>query len=519
MLDQALKQQLVTIFADLQADYLLEVTADPNHPNRAEMTGMMGDVAATSDRITFREVSGTGLSLRLFKGEVALSVTFRAIPTGHEFTTLLLLILNADSKGKNLPDAQLIGRIRNLKGGVTVRSYISLTCTNCPDVVQAINLLSIYNPNIQHEIVDGALNPDEVKAIGVQAVPTLYAGEKLLSVGRASLAELIEKLENSLGTAQSEMPATERHYDVVVAGGGPAGVSAAIYSARKGLKVAIVADRIGGQVLETMGIENLISVAHTSGKKLGGDLRSHLEEYAIDVLDNRKIRSFNVESGIKQIETSYNETILSPALIIATGAQWRKLNVPGESDYIGSGVAFCTHCDGPFYKGKRVAVIGGGNSGLEAAIDLANIASEVTLLEFAPELKGDQVLQDKLRSMPHVTIRTNVATTEIVGNGTKVTALRLKDRQTDHEALLDLDGVFVQIGLSANSAIFRDHVEVNQIGEIVIDAHTRTSVPGVYAAGDVTTVPFKQIVIAMGEGAKASLSAFEDSIKGKLMHS
>ena len=320
--------------------------------------------------------------------------------------------------------------------------------------------------------------------------------------------------EEQYGIDEIKANAEVKEYDVIVAGGGPAGVSAAIYSARKGLRVAIVAERVGGQVKETVGIENLISVPETTGNELAGNLKTHLLRYPVDLLEHRKVEKVEVIGKQMQIITSVGEKFLAPALIIATGASWRKLNVPGEAEYIGRGVAFCPHCDGPFYKGKHVAVVGGGNSGIEAAIDLAGICSKVTVFEFMDELKADSVLQDRLKSLPNVEVFVSSQTTEVIGNGDKLTALRIKDRKTEEERLVELDGVFVQIGLSANSSVFRDIVETNRPGEIMIDAHCRTNVTGIYAAGDVSTVPYKQIIISMGEGAKAALSAFYDRVRG-----
>ncbi len=394
-----------------------------------------------------------------------------------------------------------------------VKSYISLSCTNCPDVVQAINIMSFLNPNIIHHIIDGAINQNEVDALNIQAVPSVYANNKLLHVGRSSLGELLGKIEELTGTEVKPSSGVPQNYDVIVAGGGPAGVSAAIYSARKGFKVALVAQKVGGQVTETVGIENMISVPQTTGAQLTAQLKLHLAEYPVDILENRTIKDVNVVEGQKQVSTSLGEIFTAPALIIATGASWRKLNVPGESEHIGSGVAFCTHCDGPFYKGKKVAVVGGGNSGLEAAIDLSSIATDVTVLEFMDELKGDQVLQNKLKTLPNVKIITGAETVAVEGNGS-VNGLTFKHRASGQPETLNVDGVFVQIGLKANSQPFAHLVETNRMGEIAVDAHCRTSVPGIYAAGDVSVVPYKQIIIAMGEGAKAALSAFEDKIKG-----
>lgn len=513
-LEPELKEQLRGIFAGLEAHFTLDISASLQHENRNELLELLEDVAICSDHIACRVSEGDGLQFTLFKEGLKTGITFRGIPNGHEFTSLLLAILNLDGKGKNFPDEGVCNRVKALRGPIHLTTYVSLTCTNCPDVVQALNAMTTLNPGITHEMVDGALYQGEVAAKKIQAVPSVYADGKLLHVGRGEFGELLAKLEAQYGLNDNLLETTAKQYDVIVAGGGPAGVAAAIYSARKGLRVALVAERIGGQVKETVGIENLISVPETTGSQLSDNLKTHLLQYPVDLLEQRKIETVEVAGNDKLVTTSVGEKLSATALIVATGASWRKLNVPGETDYIGRGVAFCPHCDGPFYKGKHVAVVGGGNSGVEAAIDLAGICSKVTLFEFMDELKADSVLQEKLRSLPNVEIFVHSQTTEVLGNGDKLTALRVKDRQTEEERVMELDGVFVQIGLVPNSSVFRDVVEVNRFGEIVIDAHCRTNIPGIYAAGDVSTVPFKQIIIAMGEGAKAALAAFEDRARG-----
>lgn len=516
MLEQALKDQIRSLFEGLKSNYTFKLTLSSDSAGNEELSELIHDVASCSDKINVVTTNGEKLSLTILKNGVPSSIHFRAIPNGHEFSTLLLAILNMDGIGKNIPDEVISNRIKALKGNIQVQSYISLTCTNCPDVAQALNMISILNSNIHHEIIDGAINQQEVEKLNIQAVPSVYANGELLHVGRSTLGELLSKLEEKFGTQFQASGSEVKNYDVIVAGGGPAGVSAAIYSARKGLKVAIVAEHIGGQVAETLAIENMISVPQTTGSQLVANLKTHLSEYPVDLLQNRKIEQFELIDGQKQIKTSLGETLSAPALIIATGASWRRLNVPGESKYIGLGVAFCAHCDGPFYKGKKVAVIGGGNSGLEAAIDLSAIASDVIVLEYLDELKGDQVLQDKIKEIPNIKVFTGIETQNIDGDGAKVTALQFRNRHSGEIYKTDLDGIFVQIGLSSNSQVFKNLVEVNRAGEIIIDSHCRTNIPGVYAAGDVSVVPYKQIIIAMGEGAKAALSAFEDKLKNKL---
>lgn len=517
MLDQSFKDQIRSIFEGLKSDFTFKIEVNPGHPNRTELVELLEEVASCSDKISCQVSEGESLSFSIFKGDVPSSIIFRAIPTGHEFSSLLLAMLNMDGLGKNIPDELVIKRIQSLNGQIHVQSFISLTCTNCPDVVQALNVMAILNSNIRHEIIDGGINKNEIEELNIQAVPTVYAGGGLLHVGRSDLGELLAKLEEKFGSNYKPASTEVKNFDVIVVGGGPAGVSAAIYSARKGLNVAMVSDHVGGQLNETLGIENMISVPKTTGNKMVADLRAHLKEYPIEILENRKIELVELVDGMKQVRTSMGEILMAPALVIASGASWRRLNVPGESDYIGMGVAFCAHCDGPFYKNKRVAVVGGGNSGLEAAIDLSGLATEITVLEFMHELKGDQVLQDKIKSLPNVRVITGAETLSIDGDGSKVTSIQLKDRNSGIVKQVELDGVFVQIGLVPNSQIFKDVVGVNKYGEILIDAHCRTNVPGVYAAGDVTNVPYKQIIIAMGEGSKAALTAFEDKIKDKLL--
>lgn len=516
MLDPEIIAQVRSVFSDLNAHYTLQVQADKAHESYADFISFLTAFSETSEKISITEqVSHTGaLRFSLLRNGVDTGIAYRGIPGGHEFTSLLLAVLNADGKGKNLPDEGIIRRISSLQTPIALQSYISLTCTNCPEVVQALQIMALYHKDITHELVDGALFQTEVEERKIQAVPTVFANGKQLSVGKADLALLLSKLEETFGTIPQTVVAEEKHYDVLVVGGGPSGASAAIYSVRKGLKVAVVAERIGGQVKDTVGIENLISVPYTTGTELADHLRTHMSHYPIDILEHRSIERVDFSDTTKKLYVKGGEIYTAPAVIIATGAGWRKLGVPGESKYIGRGVAFCPHCDGPFYAGKPVAVIGGGNSGVEAAIDLAGICSKVTLLEFGEELRADGVLQDKARALSNVEIFTMSQTTEVVGNEEKVTGITVKDRRTGEKRTIALDGIFVQIGLSANSAVFADAVERTPQGEIIVDAHSRTSVQGVYAAGDVTTVPYKQIIISMGEGAKAALSAFEDRIRG-----
>jgi alkyl hydroperoxide reductase subunit F len=516
MLDNDLKEQLRTIFVGLEAQYLLDISVPDRHENKDDLIVLAEDVAGTTDKISCEVHEGKYLQLKLLKNGQLTGITFRGVPTGHEFTSLLLAILNSDGKGKNRPDALVCQRVARLKGIIQLTTYVSLTCTNCPDVVQALNLMALLNPRITHEMVDGALKQEEVEALHIQAVPAVYANGQLLHVGKAGFGELLTALEAQFGLEEEERIAevVEQHFDIVVVGGGPAGSAAAIYSARKGLNVAILAENIGGQIKETVGIENIISIPYVRGEELAGHLRTHIEAYPIAIFEHRRITQIEVCGNEHILHTQNGECFVTQSVIIATGAYWRKLNVPGEAEYTGHGVAYCPHCDGPFYKNKPVAVVGGGNSGIEAAIDLAGICSKVTVFEFLDTLKADEVLQKKLKTLPNVEVFTASQTLAIEGDGEKVTGIRIKNRHTEQEETISLNGVFVQIGLLANSTPFQNVVATNASGEIEIDAHCRTSQKGIYAAGDVSSVPYKQIIISMGEGAKAALSAYEDRIKG-----
>ncbi|MDR1154110.1 MAG: alkyl hydroperoxide reductase subunit F [Bacteroidales bacterium] len=517
MLDSSLKEQVTSIFSTLSSLYTLDIYVADGHESREELIEMLEEVSSCSEKLQCRIHRGDALEFHILKDGNKTGIKFRAVPDGHEFSTFLLAILNSDGKGRNFPDEFVQNRVKALRGDINITTYVSLTCTNCPDVAQAFNMMAVIHPRIAHEIVDGAIYQEEAERLKIQGVPAVFADGEFIHSGRADFGELLSKLEAKYGTEETAASGGEiRKYDAIVVGGGPAGAAAAIYSARKGLKVAVVAERTGGQVKETVNIENLISVPLTTGSRLADDLKKHMQEYSVDIFENRTVESVELDGNTKVIHVKGGETYRTPALIIATGASWRRLGVEGENSYIGRGVAFCPHCDGPFYRGKHVAVIGGGNSGIEAAIDLAGICSKVTVFEFLEELKADKVLQEKLQSLPNVELFLNSQTTGVIGDGEKLTAIRVKDRSTEEERTVGLDGVFVQIGLKPNSAVAKDLVAVNRMGEIEIDSHCRTGVAGIYAAGDVSTAPYKQIIIAMGEGAKAALSAFEDRIRGIL---
>ncbi len=512
MLDQAMLEQLKSVFAALESSYRIVVEAQ-DHPAEKDLIGMLKDVASTSGRIELDERPVNDLRFHIERDGQPLPIRFKGVPGGHEFTTLILAILNADGKGKQ-PDEGIRKRIKALKGPIRLTSYVSDSCVNCPDVVQALNLMALIHADFTHEIVEGTHFQEEIVSRKIQGVPAVFAGEELVHVGKANMADLLEKLEAHFGF-ESTAGGEAREYDVAIIGCGPAGVAAAIYTARKGLKTAIIAENIGGQVKETKGIENFISIPYTEGPELANDLFKHLDSYPIQVLENRRVE--RIEDGPrKTLHMKGGEIVSAGALILATGATWRQLGIPGEKENIGRGVAFCPHCDGPFYKEKPVIVVGGGNSGVEAAIDLAGICSYVTLIEFAEELKADGVLIDKVKSLRNVSIKTNTQSTRVLDNGDKVSGIVVRDRSSEETKTIPADGIFVQIGLMPNSGFFGDLVERNERNEIVIDSHCRTRRTGIYACGDVTDVPYKQIIVAMGEGAKAGLSTFEDFARGNI---
>lgn len=512
MLDAATLNQLKSVYADLSASYRLLVSAK-NHPAGAGLLEMMRDVASASGRIECIERDAEGLEVRIERDGTGLPIIIRGIPGGHEFTTLVLAILHADGKGK-WPDDGILRRIRALKGPIRLTSYISTACVNCPDVVQALNQMALVHDDFHHEMVEGTHYQAEIAARKIQGVPAVFAADTLLHAGKAELSVLLDKLEAHYGAAEITAAET-RNYDVAVIGGGPAGVAAAIYTARKGLKTAIIAERIGGQVNETRGIENMVSIPYTEGPQLAADLFKHLSSYPIDVLEHRRVEGID-DGERKTLHIKGGETVTTAALILAAGAQWRQLGIPGEKENIGRGVAFCPHCDGPFYKDKPVVVVGGGNSGVEAAVDLAGICPQVTLLEFSDRLKADDVLIRRAESLANLTIHLNAAAARVLDNGSKVTGIEYSNRIDSTIHRIDADGIFVQIGLTPNSAPFAGLVELNAAGEIIIDEFCRTGKSGIYAAGDLTTVPYKQIIIAMGEGAKAGLAVFEDFARGTL---
>lgn len=513
MLDANIKTQLKTYLAMVSQPIEIVASLDDGAKSK-ELKELLQEIASVSDRVTLNE-QGTDSrkpSFTINRPGTDISVQFAGIPMGHEFTSLVLALLQVGGHPIKLDEA-VIEQIRNLDGDYKFETYFSLSCQNCPDVVQALNVMSIINPRIKHVAIDGALFQDEVDSRQIMSVPTMFLNGESFGQGRSSVEEILAKLDTNAGSRKAEELNAKAPFDVLVIGGGPAGAAAAIYAARKGIRTGVAAERFGGQVLDTMSIENFISVKETEGPRFAAQLEEHVRAYDVDIMNLQ--RAEELIPGDKEISVRMeNGAVLkSKTIILATGARWRNINVPGEQEYRTKGVAYCPHCDGPLFKGKRVAVIGGGNSGVEAAIDLAGVVAHVTLIEFGEQLRADDVLQRKLRSLPNVDIIMSAQTTEIHGDGSKVNGLSYKDRTTETIHKIDLEGVFIQIGLVPNTEWLKGTVALSKHGEIEIDAKGQTSVPGVFAAGDVTTVPYKQIVIAIGEGAKASLGAFDHIIR------
>lgn len=516
MLDAALTTQLSQYLEMLRHPIELIATLGDDAQS-AGTRELLEQIAGLSDKVTARfdgrdarvpsfTIAPTGTPAR---------VRFAGVPLGHEFTSLVLALLWAGGHPPKV-EAETIARIKALDTAHQFEMYFSLSCHNCPDVVQALTLIALNNPAFTATLIEGGAYTQEIETRGVMAVPAVFKDGHMWLSGQKTLEEIIAALDTGAEAKAAEAIAAKAPYDVLVVGGGPAGAAAAIYTARKGLRVGVAAQRFGGQVMDTMGIENFISVSRTEGPKLAAALEAHVKEYGVDIMNLQSAETLipaDRLGGLHQVVLANGAHLKAKTLILSTGARWRQMNVPGEQDYANKGVAYCPHCDGPLFKGKRVAVIGGGNSGVEAAIDLAGIVAHVTLIEFDSQLRADAVLQAKLRSLTNTTIITSALSTEVLGDGARVTALTYKDRNTDTPHQIDLEGIFVQIGLVPNTEWLKGTLDLSPRGEIIIDAHGATSIPGVFAAGDATTVPYKQIIIAMGDGAKAGLSAFDHLIR------
>ncbi|MEM5437561.1 alkyl hydroperoxide reductase subunit F [Paraburkholderia diazotrophica] len=513
MLDANLKTQLKAYLEKVSRPIEIVASVDDSAKSQ-ELLALLNDIATLSARVNVIERRGDDARKPSFSiGEPgkAAGIRFAGIPMGHEFTSLVLALLQTGGHPIKLDDA-VIQQIRELDGDYAFETYFSLSCQNCPEVVQALNIMALINPRIRHTAIDGALFQNEVESRQIMAVPTMFLNGEVFGQGRSGVKEILAKLDTNAGARTAKELEKKPVFDVLIVGGGPAGAAAAIYSARKGIKTGVVAERFGGQVLDTLAIENFVSVQETEGPKFATALEQHVKSYDVDVMDVQRAEAL-IPGRINEVRLASGAVLKAKTIVLATGARWREINVPGEREYRNHGVAYCPHCDGPLFKGKRVAVIGGGNSGVEAAIDLAGIVSQVTLIEFGATLRADEVLQRKLRSLANVTVVTQAQTTQITGDGKKVNGLTYTDRASGESKQVELEGVFVQIGLVPNTEWLKGTLELSKQGEIVVDAKGATSVPGIFAAGDVTTVPFKQIVIAVGEGAKASLAAFDHLIR------
>jgi alkyl hydroperoxide reductase subunit F len=516
MLDSNLKSQLATYLQRITLPIELVASLD-ERPASIEMRTLLEEVASLSDKIRLR-LDGSDArrpSFAIRRSGSEMDLRFAAIPLGHEFSSLVLALLQAGGHPPKL-DADTIEQIRSLGGDFAFETYMSLSCHNCPDVVQALNLMAVLNPRIRHVAIDGGLFQDEVEARQIMAVPAVFLNGQPFGSGRMELSEILAKVDTGAAARDAARLAKAAPYDMLIVGGGPAGAAAAVYAARKGIRTGIVAERFGGQTLDTLAIENYISVLETDGPKFAAALEAQVRAYDVDLMNGQRVASLEPAAqpgGLASVKLANGAELKARALILSPGARWKNVGVPGEQEYKTKGVAYCPHCDGPLFKGRKVAVIGGGNSGVEAAIDLAGVVEHVTLFEFMDQLKADAVLVKKLHSLPNVTVHLNAQTLEITGDGQKVDGLRFKDRASGAEQTVALAGVFVQIGLVPNTEFLRGTVELSRHGEIVVDARGATSLPGVFAAGDATTVPFKQIVIAAGDGAKAALAAFDHLIR------
>ena len=516
MLDANLKTQLQAYLERLTRPVHLVASVDDGTGSQ-EMLSLLQDIEGLSPKVSLevrRDDDQRKPSFAITSPGQDIDLRFAGLPMGHEFTSLVLALLQVGGHPSKAA-AEVIEQVKSLQGQFTFETYFSLSCQNCPDVVQALNLMAVLNPDIRHVAIDGALFQQEVDDRQVMSVPAIFLNGELFAYGRMGLEEIVARLDTGAEQREAAKIADKDAFDVLVVGGGPAGAAAAIYAARKGIRTGVAAERFGGQVLDTLSIENFISVPHTEGPKLATALEQHVREYEVDVMNLQRAEALVPAGadGLVEVKLANGASLKSKSVILATGARWRQMNVPGEEQYRNKGVAYCPHCDGPLFKGKRVAVIGGGNSGVEAAIDLAGIVAHVTLVEFDSKLRADEVLQRKLRSLGNVDIITSAQTTEVLGDGQRVNGLVYKDRVGGDSHRVELEGVFVQIGLLPNTEWLKGTVELSPRGEVRIDDRGQTSVPGVFAAGDCTTVPYKQIVIAMGEGARASLAAFDHLIR------
>ena len=513
MLDANMKSQLASYLERMLQPVEIVASLDDS-PASGEMQALLQDIADASPKVTVTETRGgphRTPSFQVTRPGQNRGPRFAGLPMGHEFTSLVLALLQVGGYPPKV-EQSLLEQIRALDGDFDFEVYVSLTCHNCPDVVQALNLMAVQNPRIKSTMIEGGLFQDEIRERQIMGVPTVFLNGTLFGSGRMSLEEIVARIDTAGVEREAKKIAAKDPFDVLIVGGGPAGAAAAVYAARKGIRTGVASERFGGQVLDTLGIENFVSVKETEGPKFALALEEHVRHYDVDIMNLQRAKSLKAGSGLIEVELESGASLKARSVVISTGARWRNIDVPGEKEFRNKGVAYCPHCDGPLYKGKRVAVIGGGNSGVEAAIDLAGIVKHVTLVEYDTRLRADEVLQRKLRSLPNVEVILDAQTTAITGNE-KVDGLTYQDRASGEEKRVALEGVFVQIGLVPNTEWLQGSVELSRHGEIVVDARGATSMPGVFAAGDATTVPFKQIIIAAGDGAKAALGAFDHLIR------
>lgn len=514
MLEANIAAQLKGYLANLKHDIVLVSSLDDSAKS-AELAELLDEIASMSSLVSLTQSDDSSERTPSFAvtrpGESA-SVRFAGLPMGHEFTSLVLALLHIGGHPMKLDD-DMIAQVKAIEGEFHFETYISLSCQNCPDVVQALNMMSVLNSGISHVMIDGGLYPDEIETRQIMSVPTVYLNGGVFGQGRMTLSEIVAKLDSGADQKAAEKINEKNPFDVLIIGGGPAASAAAIYASRKGLRTGIVSERFGGQLNDTLAIENFISVQETEGPKLASAIEQQVKSYDVDIMELQRSKTMSSNGDQITVELENGASLQSQSVIISTGANWRELGIPGEEQYRGHGVAYCPHCDGPLYKGKDVAVVGGGNSGVEAAIDLAGLVNHVTLLEYADELKADTILQTKLATLSNVTVNTSAQSTEVLGDDSKVTGLVYIDRASGDEKNIDLAGIFVQIGLLPNTDWLKGIVDLSEYGEVEVDDHARTSMEGVFAAGDVTTTPYKQIIIAMGDGAKAALSAFDYLIR------
>ena len=514
MLDAATKGQLKSYLERISQPLEIVASLDDSKAS-SDVRSLLADIAASSTLVTLtesRDDTQRKPSFSINRPSENHGPRFAGLPMGHEFTSLVLALLQVGGYPPKV-DAAVLEQIRALDGDFDFEIYVSLTCHNCPDVVQALNVMAVQNPRIRATMIEGGTFQDEIKERQIMAVPTVFLNGTEFGQGRMTLEEILAKIDTSGVEREAKKISAKAPFDVLIVGGGPAGAAAAVYAARKGIRTGVASERFGGQVLDTLGIENFISIKETEGPKFAHALEEHVRHYDVDIMNLQRAAALVPADDYVEVKLESGASLKSRTVIISTGARWRNVNVPGEQEYKNKGVAYGPHCDGPLFKGKRVAVIGGGNSGVEAAIDLAGIVGHVTLIEFDKQLRADAVLQRKLTSLPNVTVHLNAQTTEITGDGQKVDGLVYKDRVSGESRSVALEGVFVQIGLVPNTDWLKGTVELSKHGEILVDAKGQTSVPGVFAAGDATTVPFKQIIIAAGDGAKAALSAFDHLIR------